>query len=190
MKNLSFVELCELVQERGFKTITLDVDGTLYPMGQMKRRWWGAFVRSPGKALRFYQIKKAWEKRRKGKGDVSVAPEDVIFFEEFLVSLMDTELVPFEIRDWIRELNDCGVKVYFLSDHGTERKIEKLDFVALGTPINCLGETGELKPHAKISTLLKEKFRVDPKSHLHVGDRWTDEEQARLMGCEFRYLRP
>jgi hypothetical protein len=42
----------------------------------------------------------------------------------------------------------------------------------------------------KISALLSEKYQIDPRTHLHLGDRWTDAEQARLFGCEFRYFQP
>ena len=188
MKNSSFVELLEFVNERSFQSISLDIDGTLYPMRKMELRWWKKFFLSPGRALRFYSIKKNWEGRRKGDQTVPVKAPDVSFFEEFLTGMMDETLVPFEIRDWLKEIQGFGIRVYFLSDHGAVEKTRKLGLQGLGTPINCLSETGELKPHAKITELLLSKYGIDPGRHLHAGDRWTDEEQSRLLGCEFRYF--
>lgn len=188
MKNSSFVELCEFVNERSFQSVSFDIDGTVYPMRKMELRWWKKFFLSPAKALRFYRIKKTWEGRRLGDPSVSVNPEDVTFFEAFLTAMMDEELVPFEIRDWIRELDGFGMRIFFLSDHGAKEKLSCLGLQGVG--INCLGETGELKPHAKITELLRGKYGIDPETHLHIGDRWTDEEQAKLLGCAFRYFAP
>lgn len=190
MKNSSFVEICEYVHEKGVLSVSFDIDGTLYPIRRIQLRWWTAFLLSPARALRFYGIRKSWEKRRKGDSTIEANPEDAKFFEEFLAGMMDHSLVHTEILDWIKELGACDVKVYFLSDHGAMPKLKRLGLAHLGTPINCLTETGELKPHDKISALLKEKYGIDPRRHLHLGDRWTDEEQAKLFGCEFRYFRP
>jgi FMN phosphatase YigB (HAD superfamily) len=150
-------------------------------------RWWKKFFLSPARATRFYQIKKTWEKRRQGNGTPALK-EDVQFFEEFLTEMLDESLVPAEIMKLIQNLNSKGTKIFFLSDHGAEEKVKRLGLSGLGTPINCLTETGELKPHAKISSLLSDKYQINASSHLHLGDRWTDEEQAKLFGCEFRYF--
>jgi FMN phosphatase YigB (HAD superfamily) len=184
MTSSSFAELKRLIQEKNLKTISFDIDGTVYPIRKVELRWWKSLLHSPLKARRFYHIKKAWEKRRKG-GGIAALPTDVAFFEEFLSSLLDASLVPQSVREGIEELRQSGVEIYFLSDHGAEVKLMKLGLH--GKSINCLTETGELKPHPKISELLL-KLGIRPPEHLHVGDRWTDEEQARLLGCEFRYF--
>ncbi len=187
MKNLSLVELCEFVNEQSFRTVSFDIDGTVYPIHKIQFRWWKKFILSPGKALRFYKIKQTWEGRRKGES-IPINPDDVRFFETFLIEMMDESLVPDEIRDWIAELGKCEIEVYFLSDHGASAKLSKLGLS--GIAINCLTETGELKPHEKISSLLREKYKIDPAKHIHFGDRWSDEEQSKLFGCSFRYLKP
>lgn len=187
MKNLSLVELSEFVNERSFRSVSFDIDGTIYPIRKVQLRWWKRLFLSPGKALRFYGIKYAWEKRRKGE-EILLAPGDIQFFEDFLTGMMDEYLVPDEIRDWITELRNCEIEVFFLSDHGAVEKLARLGLT--GTAINCLVETGELKPHHKISSLLREKYQINASQHLHLGDRWTDEEQAKLFGCSFRYLIP
>ncbi len=187
MKNLSLVELGEFVNEQSFRTVSFDIDGTVYPIRKIQIRWWMKLLVSPKRAIRFYQIKQAWEERRKG-GDVRILTDDILFFEEFLTDMMDENLVPLEIRDWIDELRKCEIEVYFLSDHGAVAKLSRLGLS--GIAINCLTETGELKPHAKISSLLHEKYKINPAQHIHFGDRWSDEEQARLFGCAFRYLNP
>ncbi len=186
MKNSSLVELAEFVNERSFRSVSFDIDGTIYPIRKVQLRWWMRLFLSPGKALRFLLIKNSWEKRRKGEA-VDLSPGDIPFFENFLTGMMDETLVPDEIRDWITELRSCEIEVFFLSDHGAAEKLSKLGLS--GTAINCLVETGELKPHQKISALLREKYRINPSQHLHMGDRWTDEEQAKLFGCSFRYLK-
>ncbi len=178
MKSLSLAE--------HIQTVSFDIDGTVYPMRKMEIRWWKNFFLGPKEAIRFFQIKKTWEKRRKGSRNVDVTPEDVIFFENFLTSMMDERLVPGEIRELLQSLK---VKLFFLSDHGAKAKLEKLGLSKFGIAINCLSETGELKPHPEISRLLISSYGIDPRTHLHVGDRWSDEEQARLFGCEFQYFK-
>ncbi len=181
MKNLSFAELSK------FKSVSFDIDGTLYPILKVQMKWWRKFFLSPRAAIRFYNIKKTWELKRKGDGKVPVVQEDVAFFENFLTSMLDPSLVPDEIRNLIQALRSKKVEVFFLSDHGAKEKLSRLGLT--GMAINCLGETGELKPHPKISELLR-KSGIIPETHLHIGDRWTDEEQARLFGCSFRYFHP
>jgi len=190
MKNSSFVEICQYVNEKGLKTVSFDIDGTVYPILKMQFRWWKAFFLNPMKALRFYGIKRTWERRRKGSRSIEAHPSDVLFFEEFLTGMMDESLVPPEVSGWIQEISSAKIQVYFLSDHGAMEKLKRLGLAHMGKPINCLTETGELKPHEKISGLLRDKYGIDPQTHLHLGDRWTDEEQARLFGCEFRYFCP
>lgn len=177
MKSLSLAE--------HIQSVSFDIDGTVYPMRKMELRWWKNFFQSPAKAIRFLRIKLLWEKRRKGSRTVDVRPEDVIFFEEYLSSMMDPSLVPEDIRE---VLGSIKVKLYFLSDHGASAKLEKLGLSHLGTAINCLSETGELKPHPEISRHLISTYGINPRTHLHIGDRWSDEEQARLLGCEFQYI--
>lgn len=181
MKNLSPADLA------GYRSVSFDIDGTVYPILKVKLRWWRKFFVSPGSALRFYRIKKSWELRRKGDKQVPVSRNDILFFEEFLTSLLDPTLVPAEIHTLIHGLKEKGVEIFFLSDHGASEKLSCLGLE--GMAINCLTETGELKPHPKISALLRETYKIDPTRHLHLGDRWTDEEQARIFGSSFRYLR-
>lgn len=190
MKNSSFVEICELVNEKGIRSVSFDIDGTVYPILKVQLRWWKSLFVNPVRAIRFYRIKKTWEERRKGNRGVEAVPQDVVFFEEFLTGMLDESLVSPEVLEWIRELSSRGVQVYFLSDHGAMSKLKRLGMAHLGKAINCLSETDELKPHGKIAELLRHKYHIDPGSHLHLGDRWTDEEQAKLLGCEFRYFRP
>jgi FMN phosphatase YigB (HAD superfamily) len=185
MKNSLYAEILTIVKEQSLKSVSFDIDGTVYPIVKVQLRWWKNFFISPGTAIRFFNIKKTWEKRRLGDVNVPVSSEDVRFFEDFLTSMLDQSLVPDEIRNLIKELRTLGVEVLFLSDHGAAEKLSRLGLT--GKAINCLIETGHLKPHQKISDLLRQHGIV-PESHLHLGDRWTDEEQARLFGCSFLYL--
>jgi FMN phosphatase YigB (HAD superfamily) len=180
MKNPSPAELDE------FRSVSFDIDGTLYPISKVQLRWWKKFFFSPRRAIRFYQIKKTWEFRRLGNSKIQITPDDVLFFEKFLTSMLDPSLVPGGIRKLIDELKKNGKEIFFLSDHGATEKLSRLGLT--GTAINCLSETGELKPHQKISELLREKYRIVPETHVHLGDRWTDEEQAKMFGCSFRSL--
>ncbi|MFL5785342.1 MAG: HAD family hydrolase [Bacteriovoracaceae bacterium] len=189
MKKSSLAEIRKLLDTRHFQSVSFDIDGTVYPIRKIQMRWWKNFFLTPMRASRFYNIKKTWETRRKGDGVPALA-EDVKFFEEFLTGMMDESLVDPDVKKWIGELKAKGTKIFFLSDHGAAEKLLRLGLWELGTPINCLTETGELKPHVKISKLLSEKYAIGPQSHLHLGDRWTDEEQAKLFGCEFRYFEP
>lgn len=192
MKKLSdkIQELDAFISEHHIQSISFDIDGTLYAMIRVKIRWWQKFFQAPLKAKRFLDIKKKWELRRQQISGVVVSEEDVAFFESFLMTLLDPGFVPVELRNWIQMLKERGIQIFFLTDHGAQRKLEVLNFSKDGVGINCLKETGELKPHQKITYLLLSKYLIQPASHLHLGDRWTDEEQARMLECEFSYFVP
>ena len=168
----SFVEICEYVNEKGVRSISFDIDGTLYSGRKIQLRWWKALLYTPVKALRYLKLK-AHQKK---------SPEEIIFVEEFLAGMLDESLVPFEIVDWIKELNACEVQAYFLSAQGAMSKLKRLGLAHTGKAVNC--------PHEETSTILRVKFGIDPKNHLHLGAHRTNEEQAKLFGCEFRYFRP
>lgn len=191
MKNLShrIQEINAFIETHGIRTISLDIDGTVYPMKDITWRWRKVFFQRPLAAIRFLKIRKKWEVRRLGQ-NMPILSTDVQEFEQFLGSLLDQKLVPMEIRNWLQELNQKNLDVYFLTDHGAEIKLQKLELLPFGRHIDCLKETGELKPHFKISQILKEKFFIYPETHLHLGDRWTDEAQAKLFGSYFQYLKP
>lgn len=190
MKNLSDLinEVEKLIIEQNIKSVSFDIDGTVYPMKKMHQRWWRAFFLSPFKALKFLSIKKRWEQRRSGQGKPAQA-SDVLFFEAFLISLMDPGLVLPEVRSFIDRLRSLGIAVIFFTDHGVE-KCRYLGLAGLGPVFNCLAEAGELKPHQKIADLFLRKFPVDTATHLHLGDRWTDEVQAKLISCQFKFFAP
>lgn len=179
LKNLS-----AFIDQKRIKTISFDIDGTIYPIRRVQLQWWYSLFYRPLEARRFYDIKQTWEGRRLGDGTVPVTPEDVIFFENFLVSLLTPKIVPKVMHDFLHRTKSRQ-KLFFLSDHGAGAKLEKLRLRTTGVAINCLVETGELKPHGKISDLLRSKYDIHPEDHLHVGDRWSDEAQARDLGCSF-----
>jgi FMN phosphatase YigB (HAD superfamily) len=192
MKSLSqkIAKIDQLVLDRNFSTISFDIDGTLYPLKKVKIRWWKNLFINPLGALNFLRIKKTWEKRRAGDSSIEIKKKDVISFENFLASLLSADFVPGEIHHWLQSLERRGIKIYFLSDHGAEIKLQKLKIKYQNNVINCLTMTGELKPHPTITLLLKEKFNIDGPNHLHLGDRWTDEEQAKLSNATFIYFTP
>ena len=177
-------ELSHFIDAHDIRSISFDIDGTLYPLKLVEKRWRKKFLYSPIRSLRFLNIRRKWEKRRKGVA-IQILPDDVAQFETYLESLLGPELVPTEIRNWIERLD---LDIYFLTDHGGVVKLRKLGFK--GTVIDCLKEAGELKPHVRISEVLKEKYNILPERHLHLGDRWTDEAQARMSGSYFQYLKP
>lgn len=192
MKNLSdkIKELNSFIIKHNIRSISFDIDGTLYPMALAHARWRRIFLFSPVKALRFLIIRKKWEGRRKGNSYVAITPQDIREFENFLEELLTPEMVPAEIHQWIQELGKRNLDIYFLTDHGAEVKLKKLGLLHSGPFIDGLKETGELKPHFRISQVLKEKFLFLPEKHLHLGDRWTDEAQAKLLGSYFQYFIP
>lgn len=187
MKNLSekINELKSFIDAHKISSVSFDIDGTVYPLHKVKIIWWKKFISHPLRALRFLKIRKAWEKRRLG-GPMAILPEDREFFEAFLSSMLNPDLVPDEMRVFITELERKGVRVIFLSDHGAEKKLQKLGLK--GTGVNCLEVTGELKPHPSIAHYMLTTFNIHSSSHLHTGDRWTDKKQAELMKARFFHL--
>lgn len=192
MKSLSqkITEIDQFINLNKIKSLSLDIDGTVYPINKVKIRWWIKFFVHPPMAMKFLKIRKTWEKRRAGDNSITIKKEDVIFFENFLASLLGPDLVPVEIRSWITDLGKRNIRVLFLSDHGAETKLSTLKLSTFGEAMNCLTMTGELKPHAAITNHLINVLRIDGKTHLHLGDRWTDEAQAKLMNASFMYLMP
>lgn len=192
MKNLSqqIAEINQFISSGNIRSISFDIDGTLYPLNKVKVRWWMKFFKNPSEAMRFLKIRKTWEKRRAGDQSISVTKEDVIFFESFLAALLSPDLIPKEIRNWLTELKNKNVRIVFLSDHGAEIKLKTLELSLLGEAVNCLTETGELKPHEAITNHLLIQKQIVANEHLHLGDRWTDEAQAKLMKASFMYLMP
>lgn len=192
MKSLSqkIAEIDKFISINKIKSVSFDIDGTVYPLNKVKVRWWIKFFAHPPMAMKFLKIRKTWEKRRAGDSSINVSKADVIFFENFLASLLSPDLVPNEISKWIEELKKNGIRVLFLSDHGAEIKLKTLQLSLLGEAVNCLTVTGELKPHLAISNHLSLSLGISGKEHLHLGDRWTDESQAKLMGASFIYLMP
>jgi FMN phosphatase YigB (HAD superfamily) len=180
--------LNQLINER-IQSISFDMDGTLYPIFKVQLRWWFQLLIRPFSALRFLSIKRTWEKRRKGDSFIDIKNQDITFFEDFLSShlLREEDVFP-EIKEIFKVCKTREIKIYFLSDHGTEKKMRTLNLSGVGQPINCLLETGELKPHPKISQLLISHYKINPQTHLHLGDRWTDEEQAKIFGSLFHYF--
>jgi FMN phosphatase YigB (HAD superfamily) len=176
----------KIIRSQQIKTISFDIDGTIYPIQKAQFAWWKKFFVSPKDSVKFLAIRKKWEKRRAGNASIEVTRSDVEFFEEFLASLLDENFVPKEILNWFTDLEKRGLNIFFLSDHGAEKKLQKLN--VRGEAINCLTKTGELKPHQKISEYLKSHYKILPDHHLHLGDRWTDEEQAKLLGSHFSYF--
>jgi FMN phosphatase YigB (HAD superfamily) len=180
-------EISALIEQNHIESISFDIDGTLYPIRRAQLQWWFSLFYRPLEARRFYEIKEAWEGRRLGDAAVPVTSEDVLFFENFLVSLLNPKFVPKDMLSFLHQAKSRQ-KLFFLSDHGAGAKLEKLHLQHSGVAINCLLETGELKPHGKISEVLKSKYGINPEMHLHVGDRWSDEAQARDLGCTFYKL--
>lgn len=192
MKNLSdnIKEIQQYIEKNGIVSVSFDIDGTLYPMKKIEQRWWKQFFISPIKATRFLSIRKRWEKKRKGDQTITVSEVEIEFFENFLASLIDSSLLDPQVYKLLSSLQGQQQTIFFLSDHGAERKLERLNLISLGTPINCLGETRELKPHLKIAELFRSKYQINPAKHLHLGDRWSDQEQAKLLGSHFLFLAP
>lgn len=192
MKSLSqkIAEIDQFITNNKIKSVSFDIDGTVYPLNKVKIRWWIKFLAHPPMAMKFLKIRRTWEKRRAGDSSITVTKDDVIFFENFLASLLGPDLVPSEMFQWINKLKQNRIRVLFLSDHGAEIKLKTLKLLPLGEAVNCLTITGELKPHMAITNHLTEKMAITGKEHLHLGDRWTDEAQAKLMGASFIYLMP
>lgn len=187
MKNQSekIHKLIIYIETHKISSVSFDIDGTLYPLMKVKLIWWKRFFLSPFMALRFLTIRKNWEKRRLGQSE-AVLPEDLKFFEAFLSSMLHPSFVPSDIRTLLQILEDRKIRIIFLSDHGAEKKLQRLDLK--GEAVNCLAATGELKPHPLIADYMQKNFELIPMRHLHVGDRWTDEEQAALMNAHYFYL--
>ncbi len=186
MKDLSssLSEIDQLILSKNIKTISLDIDGTLYPMKAAELRWWKRFIFSPLQALQFLIIRKRWEKKRKGSY-VEITEADKSHFERFLLTLLCPALVKFTTLYWLRSLQGRGLRACYLTDHSVELKMKALGLPNIEGAFDGLTLSGELKPHPKLATELIQAMGINPQTHLHIGDRWSDEEQARLMGSHF-----
>jgi len=192
MKTLSeFIKRTEkFIAKNNIRTISFDVDGTLYPMSQIKNQSFSIFKKKPFDFLKFLFIKQKIEIKRYFFHNLKITKNELNFFEIFFTNyFLNEELVVNELKIWLNHLRSRDFKVLFLSDHGTELKLNKLELSDVGISLNCLRETQKLKPHNEISILLKNKYQIDPSTHLHLGDRSCDENQAESFGCSFLYLK-
>ncbi len=99
-----------------YKSVSFDIDGTLYPIRKIERRWWRHLFQGPKRAIRFYGIKRKWEKKRRGIDRFPTHPKDIAFFEAFLIALLDESFVAEEMKSLLLSLKNAGIDIYFLSD--------------------------------------------------------------------------
>lgn len=176
----------KLISQNSVKSISFDIDGTLYPMSKIKNKSFQSFKKSPLKFILFLLLRKKFEVKRYIFNNLEISEKSRVFFENYFTQhFLDEEWIEVELRNWIVKLKNQGLQIYFISDHGTDLKLKKLKLSDIGMEINCLKDTSQLKPHQKISEILKEKFKLTASNHLHLGDRSCDQELAQSIGCLF-----
>lgn len=186
MKDLLSIipEIEAFIAKHSIRTLSFDIDGTLYPMTLVERNWWKYFVSHPIEALRFLRIRKRWEKKRLGEA-ISVPPEDIRAFEDVLLRLLTPQMVQEETRQWLRSLQGRGLRSYYLTDHSVRAKLTALRLPKLDGEVDGLSVSGELKPHPQLAAALLKLWNIEGATHVHIGDRWSDEAQAKLLGAHF-----
>ncbi len=181
-------EVEKLITRYHIKSISFDIDGTLFPIRHLYRNWFAALAKCPLKTMRFYKISRTLEYYRKLNTAVDISSRDLSFFKKYLIEILFENIsVEQKLVNWIAELEQRNLKVIYLSDHATTAKLQSLNLASKNT-IDCLFQTGHLKPHASIISLLVSQ-NIHMEHHLHLGDRSTDEEQAKLFGCRFKLFK-
>lgn len=180
-------EINHFIEQHQIKSISFDIDGTLYPKWKATLLWFKSFLIGPKRAHRFKKLVRYLDSTRNLEDVINLSQSDQAFMNNFLMKNVYKKITVSPLLiDWITHLNQKGINILYLTDHFGEDKLRYLN-LPQHQVIDCLKLTHKLKPHPTISKELK-KQNLIAQYHLHLGDRISDKEQACHFGCHFKYF--
>jgi HAD superfamily hydrolase (TIGR01509 family) len=192
------------VPERGFdpaglKAVVLDVDGTLYHQGPLRRemtwRLLRAHAANPLKGLRTIRVllayRKAQELLRSGPARSDLAEEQIRLAcertgaERAFVSSCVERWIQREplscvqrfarpgLRDFLQACKARDLRLGIVSDYPAEAKLAALGLAGVFDAVICTqaAEVGAFKPHARGLQVARERLGARAAEVLYVGDR-------------------
>jgi FMN phosphatase YigB (HAD superfamily) len=194
----------------GVRVVSWDVDGTLYPLGGLRRaivrRMAAAWLRGAGP--RAWRGLQAWrrararlEARRRGPG-MGDGREDLggdlpgreapaeevaaraLFEEELLLPALATVGPRPDVGAVLHRIAGWGLQQVVFSDYAAEGKLRALGLSRYFAGCYCGEALGAPKPSAEALRKIARDFQVTPAQMLHIGDREdTDGAAAAGFGC-------
>jgi putative hydrolase of the HAD superfamily len=171
----------------------VDLDGTLYHPGPVKRRMaLELLLKAPHLLLPLRQVRRAHERLR-----ADPAPEDRLraAFFDWMVARPSRLLGPYANRPLLEELRQArgrGLKLALVSDYPARAKLAALDVLALFDVIVANGEPdgpARLKPDPAGYLKAAERLGLAPDRCLVLGDRPdADGLAAERAGMGFRLI--
>ena len=179
--------------------VSVDVDGTLYPVKPVIRRLffvaiWGILTfrfrmvfEELRSILHFYRERQEVHARGGDYAFKKPAAERNILLERtsrYMAKQVGIVGLHPGVRATLEALKSKGLRIVALSDHYSDAKLRALGVHTLFDAIYAAEETGHLKPHAKGFLAVCEAEKVDPHQLVHIGDRdETDGVGARGIGA-------
>ncbi len=194
------------------RAVGFDVDGTLYPEGQMYLRSFPLLLHTPrliyhyGRARKILRnasltgedVEQGFRTRQaaavlQSMGSMHVDPASIEGVQERIRNQiygrweqLYRTIKPFRgVRQAWLELRNMGLKTGLLSDFPLGNKPEALGIADISDAFCCSEETGYLKPDGKPFLYLAETLGFDPEEILYVGNSYEkDIIGARAAGMK------
>jgi putative hydrolase of the HAD superfamily len=188
-----------MIDAAQIRAVVLDVDGTLYSQGRVRRTMLGRLVRAywrrPASGVTVTRVLAAYRKAQESlrdslfEGDVDAAqielaaretgadPASVRAFVDEWMESIPLDLVAANARPGMREaldtLAESGVKLGVVSDYPAQRKLEALGIAGrIDVVVSAQDErVGAFKPNPRGIAVALEDLGVEATDAVYVGDR-------------------
>ena len=180
--------------------VSVDVDGTLYPVKPVIRRLfliaiWGLLTfrfrmvfEELRSILHFYRHRQEIHSNGGEYAFEKPSHERNLLLERtsrFMARQVGIVGLHPGVRETLEQLKARGLKIVALSDHYSDAKLRALGVHTLFDSIYAAEETGNLKPHPNGFLSVCTGESIQPEQLIHIGDRdETDGEGARSIGAQ------
>jgi len=180
--------------------VSVDVDGTLYPVKPVIRRLflialWGILTfrfrmvfEELRSILHFYKHRQEIHSNGGDYNFEKPAHERNILLERtsrFMAHQVGNVGLHPGVKNTLERLKERGLKLVALSDHYSDAKLRALGVHTLFDRVYAAEETGNLKPHPNGFLAVCKGESIKPEQLLHIGDRdETDGVGARGIGAQ------
>ena len=194
-----------LISWKEVTVVSVDVDGTLYPVKPVIRRLflialWGFLTfrfrmvfEELRSILHFYKHRQEIHENGGEYRFSQPAHQRNLLLERtsrFMAQQVGRVGLNPGVRETLEALRGKGMKLVALSDHYSDAKLRALGVHSLFDAVYAAEETGHLKPHPKGFLAVCDSEGIEPQQLVHIGDRdETDGEGARSIGAQSLILK-
>ena len=183
--------------------IIFDLDGTLYPLYQLKFNLIALAFRHPIAGYKFFRARTLMRKVNystdtfTSRANFLLRQAELVhktpkYFDKYIYRYIDDR--PFQLKafkgceEYLDYLKKTGRRLYVYSDFPIGNKLDELGLEKYFDAAYSSEEAGFLKPDTRGFQFLKSKFEFEASRTLFVGDRdFTDVQFA--LNCLMRYAR-